>query len=133
MSDLPYALVQVAHNLGAAAVVAPAAAGRWLAREAAARRRLAWLSTGAWASMGATGAGFATVSWLGKGALPEVEGIALWALLLKVACTLLGLGAGMTLLRRRDVGERARARLWGASLAAGVAALLGAAFLRWYL
>jgi len=133
MSDLPYALVQVAHNLGAAAVVAPAAAALWLARDPAALRRLALVSTGAWALQGATGAGFATVSWLCKGALPEVEGIALWALLLKIGCTLLGIGAGVALLRRRDDGGPARARLWGASLAAGVAALVGAAFLRWYL
>ena len=133
MSDLPYALVQVVHNLGAAGVVAPAVGALWLARDAAPHRRLAWLSTGSWALQGATGAGFAAVSWLGKGALPEVEGVALWALAIKVACTVLGLAAGVTLLRRRAAGSTTRTWLWGASLAAGLGALCGAAFLRWYL
>ena len=133
MSDLPYALVQVVHNLGAAGVVAPAMAALWLSRDAAPRRRLAWLSTGSWALQAATGGGFAAVSWFGKGALPEVEGVALWALVIKVACTVLGLAAGVTLLGRRGAGVAARAWLWSASLAAGLGALLGAAFLRWYL
>src|SRR5438034_914535 len=79
------------------------------------------------------GGGFAAVSWFGKGALPEVEGVALWALVIKVACTVLGLAAGVTLLGRRGAGVAARAWLWSASLAAGLGALLGAAFLRWYL
>lgn len=134
MSDLPYALVQVAHNLGAAAVVAPAVGALWLAPEAAVtRRRLAWLSTGAWALQGATGAGFAAVSWFGKGALPEVGGVALWALGLKIGCTGVGFASGLALLRRRAVTPAALTRLWGVSLAAGLGALLGAAFLRWYL
>jgi hypothetical protein len=133
VSDLPYALVQVVHNLGAAGVVAPAAAALWLARDAAPRRRLAWLSTGSWAAQAATGAGFAAVSWFGKGALPEVEGVALAALAIKLGCTLLGLAAGVALLRRRAASDVARTWLWGASLAAGLGALLGAAFLRWYL
>ena len=133
MSDLPYALVQVVHNLGAAGVVAPAVGALWLSSDAAPRRRLAWLSTGSWALQAATGAGFAAVSWFGKGALPEVEGVALWALAIKLACTALGLAAGITLLRRRAVGVTTRIWLWSASLAAGLGALFGAAFLRWYL
>jgi hypothetical protein len=133
VSDLPYALVQVAHNLGAAAVVAPAVGALWLAPAAVARRRLAWLSTGAWALQGATGAGFAAVSWFGKGALPEVGGVALWALGLKIACTVVGFTSGVALLRGRSITQTTLTRLWGASLAAGLGALLGAAFLRWYL
>jgi hypothetical protein len=132
MSDLPYALVQVAHNLGAAGVVAPPVAALWFAREAAPRRRLAWLSTGSWAVQAATGAGFAAVSWFGKGALPEVEGVALAALATKLVCTVVGLAAGLILLRRRADGGTV-SWPWGASLAAAIGALLGAAFLRWYL
>jgi hypothetical protein len=132
MSDLPYALVQVVHNLGAAGVVAPPVGALWLSRDAAPRRRLAWLSTGSWAVQGATGAGFAAVSFFGKGALPEIAGVALAALAIKVACTMLGLVAGVALLRR-PVIPAARTWLWSASLAAGLGALLGAAFLRWYL
>jgi len=133
VSDLSYALVQVAHNLGAAAVVAPAVGALWLAPEAGTRRRLAWVSTGAWTLQGATGAGFAAVSWFGKGALPEVAGVALWALGIKVACTALGFASGVALLRRRAATAAALAWPWRASLAAGLGALLGAAFLRWYL
>ena len=133
MSDLPYALVQVVHNLGAALVVAPSAGALWLARDGAPRRRLAWLSTSAWAVQAATGAGFAVVSWLGKGALPEVEGVALAALAVKVGSTSAGLSAGVLLLCLPGAGAATTTALWRASLAAGAAALVGAAFLRWYL
>jgi len=133
VSDLPYALIQVVHNLGAAGVVAPPVGALWLSRGGAPRRRLAWLSTVAWALQALTGGGFAVVSWFGKGALPEVMGVALWALAIKVACTALGLSLGAVLLRRRSIGVAAQRWLWGTSLAAGLSALFAAAFLRWYL
>jgi hypothetical protein len=132
MGDLPYALVQVVHNLGAASVVAPPVAAIWLSPDVDPRRRLAWLSTASWAVQAATGAGFGAVSFFGKGALPEIEGVALSALLIKVACTVAGLAAGVSLLRRA-AAPAAQTWLWSASLAAGLGALAGAAFLRWYL
>jgi len=133
VSDLPYALVQVVHNLGAAGVVAPPVGALWLSRGGAPSRRLAWLSTASWALQALTGAGFAAVSWLGKGALPEVEGVALQALAVKVACTLVGVSAGAILLRLRSATGAPSRWLWATSLAAALGALFGAAFLRWYL
>jgi len=134
VSDLAYALVQVGHNLGAAGVVAPPAAALWWAREAAPRRRLAWLSLAVWSLQALTGAGFAAVSWTTKGALPEVESIALAALATKLLCTVVGIAVGLLLVRARAGASLiVPSRLWSTSLAAGVVALVGAAFLRWYL
>jgi hypothetical protein len=133
LSDLPYALVQVCHNLGAATVAAPPVAALWLARETESRRRLAWLSTIAWAAQAATGTAFGIVSWTTKGALPELAGVALWALLLKLFATGLGLAAGAALLLRTGAADEGDRPLWATSLAAAALALGGAAFLRWYL
>lgn len=134
MTDLVYALVQLVHNLGAVAVAGgPAAALALAPPKSPASRRLAWAVLLAWALQAATGAGFALASWTLKGALPEVEGIALAALAVKLAATAGGLVLGAILLIRRGVTPRGERTVWAASLALAAAALSAAAFLRWYL
>jgi len=132
VTDLVYALVQLVHNLGAVAVAGGPAAALAFAPGGPLRRRLAWAVLLAWALQAATGAGFALASWTLKGALPEVEGIALWALAVKLGATAGGLVLG-ALLTRRNVAPRSERRAWAASLALAAAALSAAAFLRWYL
>lgn len=134
MTDLVYALVQLVHNLGAVAVAGgPAAALALAAPGSAARRRLAWTVLLAWALQAASGAGFALASWTLKGALPEIEGVALAALAVKLAATAGGLVLGVLLLRARGWSPRGERRAWAASLTLAAAALSAAAFLRWYL
>jgi hypothetical protein len=138
MTELVYTLVQAVHNLGAVAVVASPAVGLGLrgrgGTSAASERLLAWILLAAWGLQGASGAGFAAASYGLKGALPEVAGVALIALVVKVAATAAGvtLGAGL-LWARRLAGGRPRAVAWGLGLGLAVAALLAAAPLRWYL
>jgi hypothetical protein len=135
MNELVYTCVQAFHNLGAAAVVAsPALALGVRGRNGATERRLAWALLLAWGLQAASGAGFAAASYGLKGALPEVTGIALAALVVKLAATFCGftLAAGLLWLRGLT-SPRSRATVWSVCLGLALAALLAAAPLRWYL
>jgi hypothetical protein len=138
MIELIYTLVQAGHNLGAVAVVASPAVALGLRgrgeRPELNERRLAWLLLAAWGLQAASGAGFAAASYGLKGALPEVTGVALAALVVKMAATAAGFTLGAVLLwARRLAGGRPRAVAWGLGLVLAVAALTAAAPLRWYL
>lgn len=135
MNELVYTCVQALHNLGAVAVVAsPALALALPAGSGSRERRLAWVLLLAWGLQAASGAGFAAASYGLKGELPEVAGVALGALGVKMAATTgaLVLAAGLLWLRRfRE--PRSRVFAWSACLGLAIAALLAAAPLRWYL
>ena len=131
MVELVYALIQAIHNFGAAALVAgPAAALAWHGRNAAMERRITWMLLAAWGLQAAGGAAFAAASYGFKGELPEVTGIALAALSIKIAATVAGFGLAAVRLwsdRRAGVGN------WIACLVLAVFAVTAAACLRWYL
>ena len=135
MTELVYTLVQAVHNLGAVAVVAsPAVALGLRGRGEISERRLAWILLAAWGLQAASGAGFAAASYGLKGALPEVTGVALAALVIKMAATVAGFTLGAALLRaRRLASGRPRAVAWGLALGLAISALTAAAPLRWYL
>jgi len=135
MTELVYALVQAVHNLGAVAVVAtPAAALVFQVRGGGLERRLAWTLLLAWGVQAASGAGFAAASYGLKGQLPEIAGVALYALVVKLFATFAGFALAATLLWVRRLSSlRSRAVAWAACLGLAVAALLAAAPLRWYL
>jgi hypothetical protein len=135
MTELVYTLVQAAHNLGAVAVVAtPAAALAFRVRGGALERRLAWTLLLAWGVQAASGAGFAAASYGLKGQLPEIAGVALYALAVKLFATAAGCALAATLLWVRRLSSlRSRGFAWTACLGLAVAALLAAAPLRWYL
>jgi hypothetical protein len=134
LQNLAYALTQVAHNFGAVAVVGGPLFARWPQRpEEPVRHRLAWLVLVGWVVQGASGAGFGAISYTYYGSFPDIHGIAVAALLLKMGCALMGLTLAVLLLRyaagwppqRRDAA-------WSGLLALGVTALMAAAFLRWF-
>jgi hypothetical protein len=131
MVELVYALIQAIHNLGGVALVAvPAAALAWQGRSAAVERRLSWTLLAAWSLQAAGGAAFAAASYGFKGQLPEVAGVSLAALGVKVTATVVGFGlAAVQLWRNRRAGTAD----WVACMALSVAAFTAAAFLRWYL
>ena len=118
MQNLLYALAQVIHNFGAATVVGSAASALWLVRgNAVSRHRLAILAAVAWAAQAASGALFGATTYYFENHLPDIHGVAIDALLIKIVCAV----AGFIL-----------ALVWRAMLAAGVVALASAAFLRWF-
>ncbi len=124
MQNLLYALIQTVHNFGAAAIVAVATHGFWTARGRAAPR-LAWLLAALWALQGLTGALFGSVTYLYDGHFPDIHGVAVHALLIKVACVTLGFILAVH-------AARTNRPIWGTSWLLGVTALGSAAFLRWF-
>lgn len=134
LQNLSYALVQVAHNFGAAAVVGAAVFALWPARQGAAlRRKLVWSMLVAWLVQAASGAGFGLTSYHYYGQLPDIHGVAAIALGIKVLAVVAGLLLAALYLRRSPLWSEARAVGAVRSIAAlAVTALTAAAFLRWY-
>jgi hypothetical protein len=135
MENLIYTWVQIVHNFGAVAVVDSPAAALCLSREnLLVRHKLAWLMVLGWLAQGASGIGFALTSYTMKGALPEVTGIALGALVLKVACTFIGtVLTGFYLATRLRWSATQEYRMWQMMFVMTITAITAAAFLRWYL
>ena len=130
--NLAYALTQVAHNFGAVTVVAAplyvVGAGR-PARE----RLILWLVLTGWAVQFASGALFGLVSLHFYGQFPDIHGIAVAAVSVKVLCTITAVVLVVVSLRLRAArGDRRAALIWLALAALGVTALTAAAFLRWF-
>lgn len=132
--NLAYALTQVAHNFGAAAVAGGAVFARWPARQAReTRRRLARLVLAGWALQAASGAGFGAVSYAYYGQFPDIHGIAVAALLTKIACAAAGLVLAAVYLKLESGWPEARRdAVWTGLAALAATALTAAAFLRWF-
>jgi hypothetical protein len=130
--NLAYAVVQVAHNFGAVAVVGGSLAATKF-RSLEARIKLARLALGGWVTQGASGATFGGVSYYFYHHFPNIAGIAVAALFIKMACVAVGITLLATyLLRNRNWSEAARQNAWLGSSALAVTALTAAAFLRWF-
>lgn len=134
MQNLVYAVIQVVHNFGAVTVVGTAATALWVVRgNAAVQHWLAWLLAGVWAVQAASGAGFGVATFYFEGQLPDIHGIAVIALFIKIACAMTGFVLAAAYIKW-DSGWTAKQQLvtWRASLILGATALGAAAFLRWF-
>lgn len=126
--------MQLVHNFGAAAVVGIAIFALYpAAQPVPLQRRFAWLVGIGWAVQALSGMGFGVVSYYFYEKLPELNGIAFAALLVKIMCAAGGIGIAVMLLRRVPgwTVEQRRAA-WKSLIALGVTALSAAAFLRWF-
>src|SRR5256885_11927591 len=132
MLNLVYTGVQILHNFGAVAVVGSPAAVWWFARDnPAVQCRLAWLLIIGWAVQGASGAGFGMTSYFLKGQLPEISGVALIALVAKMACVTCGFAVGIIYLKTASRWSvAARLKVWQGMLALAEAELSADALLR---
>lgn len=134
LQNLAYALNQVAHNFGAAAVLGGAVLARWPVRhEAAARRKFAWLILAGWGAQVGSGMAFGAISYAYYGQFPDIHGIAVAALMIKVFCA--GLGFLLAALYLRYGAGWSKARIesaWNGLIALAATALAAAAFLRWF-
>jgi hypothetical protein len=85
--NLAYALVQLAHNFGAVAVTGGAVAG-WLRQRhgLAPAAGLIWLVLAGWLLQAASGASFGLISFAWYGQFPDLHGIAVAALMIKLSC-----------------------------------------------
>ncbi|HEY5604439.1 MAG TPA: hypothetical protein VIM41_15160 [Gammaproteobacteria bacterium] len=132
--DYAYALVQVAHNFGAVAVAgSPAAAWLWVREQRGAPELLAWLTVSGWLVQAMSGVGFGLTTYLSRGELPEVTGLALIALYIKVACAAAGFSLSLFyLLAAPQWRGQSQCWIWPGLCALGITALSAAAFLRWF-
>ena len=134
MQNFIYALIQVIHNFGAVAIVGIAASALWMVRGAGAiQHRLALLSAVAWAVQAATGVLFGISTFYFESHLPDIHGIAVDALIIKIFCATSGFILAVAYVKW-DSGWSATRRLsaWRSMLALGAVALGSAAFLRWF-
>lgn len=129
--NLVYALVQVAHNFGAAAVIGTSVAALAFTRQRHMRLRLAWWMMVGWLTQAASGAAFGAVSLYYYGQLPDIQGVAIVALWTKIGCASLGYLLGMAYLGR-PWSERTDILAWRTEAGLGLTALTAAAFLRWF-
>jgi len=73
-------------------------------------------------------------SYFLKGQLPEISGVALIALVAKIACATCGFAVGVLYLKTASQWSVAtRLKVWQGMLALAGTALTAAAFLRWFL
>lgn len=130
--NLAYAIVQVAHNFGAAAVVGGSLAALKF-RSAETRRQLAWLVLAGWGTQAASGAAFGAVSYYFYHRFPDISGIAVMALTIKMGCVAIGFLLLAAYLYRSAAWSVVKSNaVWAASSVLAATALFAAAFLRWF-
>jgi len=130
--NLAYAIVQVAHNLGAVAVVGGSFAAMKF-RGVDIRKKLAWIALTGWGTQAASGAAFGAVSYYYYHQFPDISGVAVAALVIKMVCVAIGFLLLATYLFRGINWPVAKTNLvWIASATLAVTALSAAAFLRWF-
>lgn len=132
MQNLSYAAIQVVHNFGAVAVVGGSLIA-WKWREGVMRRRFAQLVLVGWLTQVASGATFGLTTIYFDHALPDISGIATYALGIKMLCAMLSI---LLLAAYLWAGERWQElrleKMWIASSLLAVTAITSAAFLRWF-
>lgn len=128
--NLAYTATQIIHNFGAVAVVGGAACAlAW--REATVQRRLAWIVLIGWATQAASGATFGAISFYHYGKFPDIHGIAIAALGVKMTCAALGFALAAWQLYARPSAAPGR-HAWLVLCSLGALALSSAAVLRWF-
>jgi hypothetical protein len=134
LENLAYAVTQLLHNFGAVVVAGGAAFGLVTAAMPLAREiQVARLVALGWAVQIASGAGFGAVSYYFYGRLPDLHGVAIAALTIKITCAVLGLTLAIWFQTSAPHWSGAeRTRSWRALAALGATALAAAAFLRWF-
>lgn len=133
VQNLSYAAIQTVHNFGAVAVVGSALHALWLKPEQAlGRRQLAWIILAGWVVQGISGSAFGAVSWLYYGRLPDLHGIAIAALLVKIGCAASGFVLVALYLRHGQAWSDQKIQaVWRTLAVLAATALTAAAFLRW--
>ncbi|BBJ00082.1 hypothetical protein FGKAn22_17740 [Ferrigenium kumadai] len=134
MSDaqnLAYSAVQVLHNFGAVATVGGSFAALLAPPES--REKLAWLAFAGWATQAVSGSAFGLTSYFFYHRFPDISGIAMAALAVKILCVAFGfLLVAAYLLPCPVCQDRIRKLVWPASTTLAATALTAAAFLRWF-
>jgi NADH:ubiquinone oxidoreductase subunit 6 (subunit J) len=130
--NLSYSLIQVVHNFGAVATVGGSVIATRL-QDNVSRRRLAHLVLGGWVTQVVSGATFGMVTYHFYHQLPDISGIAVDALDIKMVCATLGIVLLTTYLwQSHRWTERGKGKAWISSSVLAITAISAAAFLRWF-
>lgn len=130
--NLAYAVIQVVHNFGAVAAVGGSLAAT-KSSSMNTRKKLAWLALAGWGTQGVSGAAFGAVSYYFYHQFPDISGIAVAALIVKMVCVATGfLLLAAYLSWGENWPEEKISHAWFASSALAATALSAAAFLRWF-
>ena len=130
--NLIYSAIQVAHNLGAVAVVSGSLSGVFI-KHPVTRKKLAWLALAGWGTQAASGATFGAVTYLFSHHLPDIGNIATGALMLKMMCVAAGFILLAAYLRWGATWSEEKTNgIWIASSTLAISALSAAAVLRWF-
>jgi hypothetical protein len=130
--NLAYSAVQILHNFGAVAAVGGSLAAA-VSASADVRKKLAWLTLAGWGTQAASGATFGMVSFFFYHRLPDIAGVAVIALVIKILCAATGfLLVAAYLFWGSSWAERKKNMAWYSSSVLSIIALSAAAFLRWF-
>jgi hypothetical protein len=131
--NLAYALIQVAHNFGAVALLGGAAFALWPSSRLEYARTFGWLILGGWGVQIASGVLFGLTSLYYYGETPDLSAVAITALVVKVTAAMMGFVLAAFYLRRgKEWGHESVMRTFQGLAALGAVALTAAAFLRWF-
>lgn len=132
MQNLIYAFIQVFHNFGAATIVGLAVYGLIVTRGSP-RPELGLVLATAWAIQGISGTSFGLTTYHFYHQLPDIDGVAIVALLIKVACVVLGFFIAISYaIWSKRLSLAAGQLVWIALTVLSAVALSAAAFLRWF-
>jgi len=130
--NLSYSIVQVAHNFGAVAVVGGSLSAVMF-RAVETRKLLAWLVFAGWGTQAFSGATFGAVSYYFYHQFPDISGVALDALIVKIVCVAIGFLLLATYLFGSSNWTIGRMNsVWVTSSMLAITALSAAAVLRWF-
>ena len=131
--NLAYALAQVVHNFGAAALVGGSVFWLWPLPRQEYARRFVWVILVAWGAQIASGILFGITSLYYYGETPDLSNVALAALVIKACSAATGFLLSVRYLARgKDWGWGQVKHLFQAQAGLAVLALTAAAFLRWF-
>ncbi len=130
--NLAYALTQVAHNFGAVTVVA-GPLYFLIAGERKRERGVLWMVLTGWVAQIVSGAFLGLISLYFYGQLPDIHGVAIGALGIKIVCAITAFVLIVVWLRAHNLYTGRRAAItWQALAALAIIAISAAAFLRWF-
>lgn len=131
--NLAYALVQLAHNFGAATLVGGSLFWLWPLPRQEYARAFTWIILFGWGVQIASGILFGLTSLYYYGETPDLSAVAMSALVIKVGSATTGFLLGAWhLARGRDWGWGLVKRLFQIQAGLASLALTAAAFLRWF-
>ena len=130
--NLGYSAIQVVHNFGAVATVGGSIIATQLKDELT-RRRLAHLVLFGWVTQAASGAAFGLVTFYFYQHLPDISGVAVEALGIKMLCASMGILLLTAYVWKSERwSDLNKNKAWFTSTLLSIVAISSAAFLRWF-